>query len=209
MDITFHVDELPQHGKTTNIFQYTQSAGGKGVNQAVGVAKLGREVALIGEMGDDRESSFLFETLENEKVITSGIHRNKQKQTGKAYIYTESNGESAISILAGANDSLREEAVKKHQHLFKNVGYCLVSTEIPVEAAVYGAKLAKSMGGITVVKPAVLEQLPEELAKVTDILAPNRKEALVLCGEDKTVEEQADFLAGKGIPIVIITLGHR
>lgn len=209
MDITFHVDELPQHGKTTNIFQYTQSAGGKGVNQAVGVAKLGREVALIGEMGDDRESSFLFETLENEKVITSGIHRNKQKQTGKAYIYTESNGESAISILAGANDSLREEAVKKHQHLFKNVGYCLVSTEIPVEAAVYGAKLAKSMGGITVVKPAVLEKLPEELAKVTDILAPNRKEALVLCGEDKTVEEQADFLAGKGIPIVIITLGHR
>ena len=54
-----------------------------------------------------------------------------------------------------------------------------------------------------------IQCLPEELAKVTDILAPNRKEALVLCGEDKTVEEQADFLAGKGIPIVIITLGHR
>lgn len=122
MDITFHVDERPCMGKTTNIFQYTQSAGGKSVNRQWAWQNWEEEVALIGEMGDDRESSFLFETLENEKVITSGIHRNKQKQTGKAYIYTESNGESAISILAGANDSLREEAVKKHMHLFKNVG---------------------------------------------------------------------------------------
>ena len=209
MDITFHVDELPQHGKTTNIFKDIQSAGGKGANQAVGVAKLGREVALIGEVGNDRESSFLFETLENEKVITRGIHRNKQKQTGKAYIYTERNGESAISILAGANGGLKPEALEKHRHLFENVGYCLISTEIPVEAAVYSAKLAKSMGGIVVVKPAVLEKFPEELAEVTDILAPNRKEALALCGGKKSVEEQAEFLNQKGIQTVIITLGHR
>ncbi len=208
LDVTFHVDELPQHGKTTNILSSTATAGGKGTNQSVGVAKLGHEVALIGETGTDPDSVFLFDTLEKSRVITQGVHRSKRRQTGKAYIYTETNGESAISILFGANAGLTPEDIERRQYLFNHAGYCLISTEIPPETAARAAQLAKGYGAVTVVKPAVRTELPEELLRNTDILIPNRKEAAALCPMYDTVQEQAEFFLNAGAGTVIITLGQ-
>lgn len=208
LDVTFNVDELPQHGKTTNILNFTSTAGGKGTNQSVGVAKLGHEVALIGETGADADSAFLFDTLEKAHVVTFGVHRNKRRQTGKAYIYTEPSGESAISVLFGANAALTPKDIEKRQYLFNHAGYCLISTEIPTETALRAAQLAKSYGAATIVKPAVRAELPEELLINTDFLIPNRKEAAALCPMYDTVQEQAEFFLQSGVGTVIITLGH-
>lgn len=209
LDITFNVNHLPRHGDTTVILNSTTTAGGKGTNEAVGVAKLGHEVALIGEMGTDVDSTILFDMLEKEHVITQGIHRDKRQPTGKAYIYTESNGESAISILSGANGNLTPEDIEHRQYLFHNAGYCLISTEIPIMTAVCAARTAKTYGVRTIVKPAALSTLPAELLQNTDILVPNRKEASVFCPKYSSVEEQAEFFLAQGPEIVIITLGHN
>ena len=62
-DMTFNVDFLPQAGKTTKILNATRTVGGKGANQAVGVAKLNCKVTLIGEIGNDIDSSFIMDAL--------------------------------------------------------------------------------------------------------------------------------------------------
>lgn len=135
------------------------AAGGKGTNQSVGLARLGHKASLKGETGADADSAILFETLEKNKVITSGIHRNQKMQTGKAYIYAEKNGESAISILPGANSSLTPEDIIQRQHLFQNACFCLISTEISPETAIQAAAVAKKH------EKEACPDLPPETAK--------------------------------------------
>ncbi len=208
LDVTFNVDWLPQAGRTTTILNSNTTAGGKGANQAVGAAKLGREVTLIGEIGNDADAAFLFDTLEQENVTTQGVHRDLTAQTGKAYIYIENSGESAVTILSGANGNLSAAGIRKRQYLFENAGYCLLATEIPIETVIEAAKTAKEYGVKNILKPAALKSIPEELLALTDIFIPNRKEAAALCPNGDTVEERAQYFLEKGVGTVIITLGE-
>lgn len=205
-DMTLHVDFLPQAGKTTKILNATRTVGGKGANQAVGIAKLNCEVTLIGEIGNDIDSSFIMDTLNHVGVPSDGIHRDLYAPAGKAYIYIDSNGESTITVLPGANSSLSAEMIRQRQHLFKNAGLCLLSSELSVEALLEAAKTSRMYGAKNILKPAVLGTIPDQLYALTDILIPNRKEAVSLCPAGASVEEQAAYFLGKGIKIVIITL---
>lgn len=208
-DITFNVDLLPQIGKTTKILNSTTTLGGKGANQAIGAAKLGHEVSLIGEIGNDIDSAFIFDTLEKEKVSTQGISRDLKEQTGKAYIYIGKSGESTITILSGANGKLSPNDIQQRRHLFKNTGFCLLSTEIPVATVMEAAKTAHFYGAKNILKPAALKNLPEQLLKQIDIFIPNRKEAAVLCPDRDEVKDQAAYFLKQGIETVIITLGSQ
>ena len=206
-DITFNVDGLPQVGKTTQIINSTTTLGGKGANQAVGVAKMGAEVALIGEIGDDADATFIIDTLAREHVSTQGVHSNLKEQTGKAYIYIEKSGESTITISAGANAILDCKAMHKREHLFKNTGFCLISTEIPFPTVMQAAQTARKNQVKNIIKPAALKALPQELLRLSDIFIPNKKEASTLCPHYDTVEEQANYFYENGAAVVIITLG--
>ena len=181
MDLTFIVNRLPQAGKTTEILTSVISVGGKGVNQSVGAAKLGREVALIGKLGNDFDSSLILNTLEKERVTASGIYRDINMPTGKAYIYTGEDGESTITVLSGANQNLMPEDIQNQRHLFANAGFCLLSTEIPISAVLEAARIARESDVKVILKPAVLQAIPDELLSLTDIFIPNQKEAAALC----------------------------
>lgn len=208
-DYTFTVDQIPQIGKTTRITNMSTSLGGKGANQAVGAAKLGREVALIGEIGHDTDSDFIIDILEKQHVDTHGIHRDMKLPTGKAYIYVEKSGEGTITIFSGANHNLTPESIRRRQHLFEKAGYCLMSSEIHPGTVMEACTVAKKYGVKTILKPSVMTGLTDDLASYIDIIVPNRKEAAILCPNCETVEQQADYLFSLGISTVIITLGHE
>ncbi|SHO46075.1 transcriptional regulator, LacI family [Anaerocolumna xylanovorans DSM 12503] len=209
IDCTFNVDFLPQAGKTTKILNSAVTLGGKGANQAIGVSKLGREVSLIGRIGNDPDSDFIFNVLEEQRVSTQGIHRDSNTPTGRAYIYIENHGESSITVLSGANGNLTPDDIIKQQHLYRNAGYCLLSAELPLPVIIEAARTGRKYGAQNILKPATLKNLPEELIENIDIFIPNRKEAATLCPHYNTIEDQADYFGKKGIPVVIITLGHK
>ncbi len=209
IDMTFNVDWLPQAGKTTRILNATTTLGGKGANQAMGAAKLGCEVTLIGELGSDMDSAFILDLLNQERISTQGIHRSSHFQTGKAYIYIERDGESSITILEGANSDVSPEHIQHCEHLFKNAGFCLLSTELPLPTILAAAKLGRRIGARNVVKPAAQKSIPDQLLALTDIFIPNRKEAAALCPHYSSIEDQARYFFSKGIQTVIITLGNE
>ncbi|MFQ9939597.1 MAG: PfkB family carbohydrate kinase [Blautia hansenii] len=121
----------------------------------------------------------------------------------------QKDAESSITILPGANQNLFPEDISSREHLFEGCGYCLISTEIPVETCICAAETARKYGAQTIVKPAALKTLPDKLLKNTDIFVPNRKEAALLCPQETEVDKQAAFFFSLGCPVVIITLGHR
>lgn len=99
------MDELPQPGRTVSTSKHSVTPGGKGANQAAGAAKLGNRVSLLGKVGSDYDSNIIYTCMENH-VDVQGVKRDVRSETGKAYIHVQKDGESAITILAGANQSL-------------------------------------------------------------------------------------------------------
>ncbi len=209
IDSTFNVDILPQAGKTTRIMNVTKTLGGKGANQAIGIAKFNLDVSLIGEIGTDLESNFIFDIFDRENVNTQGVHKNLKAQTGQAYIYIESTGESSITILPGANGSLTPQSIIDRREIFHNASYCLLSAELSIPVILQAAKFGKEFGAVNVLKPSSLRTLPYELIPYIDIFVPNKLEAALLAQDYTSVEEQAEYFFQKGFQTVIITLGHQ
>lgn len=209
MDTTLNVDELPSSGKAIISNSSSISAGGKGANQAVGIAKLGPEVTLIGKVGTDVDAAIIITTLNEEHVNTVGIKRDSQNITGKAYIHVQADAESTITILTGANHSLSSQDISSVQHLFSGSAYCLLCTESPVLAIYEAARIAKQKGAVNILKPAALNKIPEGLLEQIDIFIPNRLEAQILCPQYDSPEEEAAYFLSLGVKTVIITLGQN
>lgn len=208
IDITLNVDELPQPGRTVSTNKHTVIPGGKGANQAVGAAKLGNEVSLIGKVGNDYDSTIVYTCMEENHVDVQAVRRDPHSETGKAYIYVQNDGESMITILTGANQNLTAGDVLPYHKLFENAGYCLLQTEVPEDAVEAAARLAHSYGVCNILKPAAMNHISDTLMELIDIFVPNRKEAELLCPEVPDIEGKADAFLKKGAKIVIITLGH-
>ena len=200
---------LPAVGKSTITTGFYTYPGGKGINEAIGIAKLGGKAALISAVGNDIESETIFLSLNEYHVDTHGVYRTPDAVTGKAYIFLNHSGESMISILPGANQVISGSVIKHQEHLFDNTAYCLISTEIPMEAVLSAAKLARKHKSKIIVKPAACNHLPDELLKHVDILVPNLFEINVLCPKFDSLEAQADYFLDKGVETVIVTLGAK
>ena len=209
MDTTINVSELPQSGKSIMAFTSMQALGGKGANQAVGISKLNRQVSLIGKIGNDIDSSLVLDKLIEYSVSTVGVYHDIDSASGKAYIHLQSDGESTITVLAGANSKLTGDEVVSHSNAITNACYCLLNTESPVDAVTEAAKIAREAGVKTILKPAGVNSVPDELISSIDIFVPNQMEANMLCPDRVSPEGQAAYFLKKGVGNVIITLGSN
>ncbi|MDR1621464.1 MAG: PfkB family carbohydrate kinase [Synergistaceae bacterium] len=209
MDILIDVGELPQIGKTVTTSAITTIPGGKGLNQAIGAARLGAKVSLIARVGRDAESTNIHQNLIDNHIDPQGLEVDEYESTGKAFIYIQPDGDSSIVNYDGANNSLCPGDVLKNETFFKDAGYCLLPMEIPLETVEFAAETARRHGAKTILKPAAIKEIKPSLLKNVDIFIPNEKEAGTLCPQGKTIEERALCFLEKGAGNVIITLGSQ
>ena len=209
IDITLNVDRLPQAGRTVSTNKHSIVLGGKGANQAIGAAKLGGQAVLIGKVGNDYDSTLVYSCMAENHVNADGIRRESHFQTGKAYIHVQNDGESMITILTGANQSLSPKDIRSYSSLFDQASYCLLQTEVPIDAVKAAALIAKEHNAKTILKPAAIDELPHDLMKCIDIFIPNREEAELLCPKYSQIEDKASEFIRLGAKAVIITLGHN
>ena len=134
IDTRLAVPALPGEGTTVTTDRSLVYPGGKGANQAAGLAKLGHRVTLVGDVGADASSDLAYRTLEHWGVDTSGVYRKADVETGKAYIFVDTQGASMTPVLSGANAFLSADDLASREQLFEGAQYCLVQTEIPLNA---------------------------------------------------------------------------
>ena len=94
-----------------------------------------------------------------------------------------------ISIMSGANNSITAEAIADSERLFTNASYCMIQTEIPLDAIMKAAELARKHGVTTVLKPSACSFLSTRLLKLTDIIVPNLEELNEICPGKESMEE--------------------
>lgn len=209
IDTYLTVPRLPKEGTTVSTRTANIYAGGKGINQAIGVAKLGHRVALIGNVGSDADADHVYRALSRWGVDTQGVQRSQQTDTGKAYIFVDPDGESMISLLAGANATLSPDDIEAHDALFDNTGYCLVQSEVPTPAVIAACHTAHRHGVRTILKPSSCDGLPDEAIREVDILVPNSNELDALVPGNAPMEHKAGVLLERGAGSVIVTMGEH
>jgi ribokinase len=206
LDLVVRVARLPGPGETVSGDDVFRNPGGKGANQAVAAARLGRRVAMVGRVGDDDAGRELLGSLEADAVDTTQVRVVAGVPSGIALITVSEDGENQIVVSPGANARLTPDDVGQAGAALGAAAVTLLQLEVPLEAV---AAAARAAGGTVVLNPAPVRALPEELVAEVDVLVPNRVELAQLAGgaEPGTVAE-ATRLAGR-LPAraVVVTLG--
>jgi ribokinase len=206
LDLVVRVARLPGPGETVSGGDVFRNPGGKGANQAVAAARLGRGVAMVGRVGDDQAGRELLASLRADGVDTSHVRVVDGVSSGAAFITVSEDGENQIVVSPGANARLTPEDVAAAGAALRAAAVTLVQLEVPLEAV---AAAVRAAGGRVVLNPAPVRALPSELLGEVDVLVPNRVELAQLAAAPVpgTVEEAAGLAARLPARAVVVTLG--
>ncbi|HEY8472360.1 MAG TPA: ribokinase [Natronosporangium sp.] len=205
MDVVVPVQRLPAPGETVLGGDHAQLPGGKGANQAVRLARLGRPVALIGRVGRDGFGVRLRQHLTSQGVDTRWLFDDDDAPTGLAAIVVASDGENQIAVSPGANAHLTPADVAAAD--LTEAAAVLCQLEVPVATIEQAAALAS---GPFVLNPAPAQPLPQSLVRRVDVLVPNRSELQVLAGAESPpadLDEVAELARRLGVGSCVVTLG--
>jgi len=211
--LVMDTDRLPVQGETLLARNFRQTHGGKGSNQAVQAARLGAPTDFIGFVGKDSYGSSFINLCQNENIDVSKIKISDRLPTGAGFIICSSNGHNIITIDIGANLDMSQKAIDELTTDIHPGDFVLIQLEMPVESALYAAKVVKKQGATVILNPAPGADLSSQDLSCIDFITPNESEARVCFGWDlKTTisdEEAAKKLYLLGCKNVIVTQGDK
>ena len=206
LDFVVPVPHHPAPGDTVLGGDHRRHCGGKGANQAVAAARLGRSVAMIGRVGDDDSGRTLTSALEADGVDIAHVRVDPDAPTGIALIAVDRSGENAIVVSPGANARLTPSDVSEAPPL-AHASVVLMQLEVPLDSV---ARAAEAASGTVVLNPAPARALPPELLHSVDVLVPNRGELAALTGGSEPRDLDAVIASARlleGPSAVVVTLG--
>jgi ribokinase len=198
LDLVVAVERHPAPGETVVGGDRRELPGGKGANQAVAVARLGADVAMVGRVGPDAQGTRLRDHLANEGIDVEHVVVDDDTPTGMALIAVDGAGENTIVVSPGANAHVGAGDVHAARDVLAGAAVTLLQHEVPV-SAVDAAIVAA--GGTVVLNPAPARALTRQV----DVLVPNRGELAGLTGRTGDPAELARSLHLAAA--VVVTLG--
>ncbi|MGH7333085.1 MAG: ribokinase [Candidatus Rokuibacteriota bacterium] len=213
VDFVVAVERLPAPGETVSGGTLLVNHGGKGANQAVAARRLGAEVRFVGCVGDDTSGSAVRAALTAEGIEVTGLVTTREAATGTALIVVDAAGRNQIAVAPGANHRLTVEAIEGGlAHLgWAQVLVCQLET--PLATVQHALAAARARGVPTVLNPAPVQAVPDEIWPLVDYLTPNETETAQLSGQAVGSLDEARAagraLAARGSRMVIVTLGEK
>ena len=196
LDLSFSAERIPAPGETVAASSLVIGPGGKGLNQAVAASRLGGRVHMVGRVGSDAFARIPLDTLRDNGVNATYVAALPDRATGAAGIVVQPDGQNAITVAGGANRALAPDHVRDAVAAFRASAVLMVQLEAPEETVRCALELAKEHGMTTLLDPAPMHALPDNLLRLVDVLTPNRTEASRLAGTQVCDIESA-ALAGR------------
>ena len=209
MDINLEVEHFVLPGQTIPAKHARYSDGGKGLNQASAVSRLGGRVTILGCVGNDDNGHHLVKDLVDDGVNVEHI-KYSSITTGLAMIEIEESGNNRIIVNRGANNDCTKEYILSKEELFKECDIVLLQQEIPLETIYTTLELAKKYHKTIILNPAPInKEFDLSYLKDIDYITPNEVELALLVNQGDTYKEKMEHLLELGIKNVITTLGDQ
>ncbi len=202
IDKVYSVKKLPEKGETLSCEKYEIHVGGKGLNQAVSLAKSGAEVYAAGQVGTD--GKFLLDFLSASGADISLV-KTADTFTGHAVIEVDSDGQNQMILFPGANKEITSDYCDSILENF-SVGD-IVLMQYETSQVEYMIEKAHKKGLLTALNPSpFVEGLKTFDYSKVDFLILNESEGQSISGEKEikaVVNKLLDICGGA----VILTLG--
>lgn len=213
MDLVMRVPYMPRAGETLLGKDLQTIPGGKGANQAVGVARLGTPCAIVGRVGDDDFGNRLLVGLRTAHVNTRHVTVAEGVASGVAMITVDQLGENAICVASGANARVTPADIDTAASSLHGAKICLMQLELPMETVLHAIRLCQAKGVATILDCAPApREAPAEMFRV-DVLTANLGEAEALTRERATTRHEAKALAAalaaRGARQVVLKMGEH
>jgi ribokinase len=179
--MTMRAPRVPGPGETVLGGIYASGPGGKGSNQAIGMARLGAEVHLLTALGADVMAAEARDLWQRERVNAQHVITGTES-TMVGFILVEESGENRIIIAPGALDELEPRHVEAFRATIRDADMLVASMEIPLDTVIAALRIAKQEGTPALLNPAPATFLPDEVWELIDYITPNESEAPVLLG---------------------------
>jgi ribokinase len=202
MDLTVYVDRYPNPGETFKGHSFRSGAGGKGLNQAYGAAKLGGQVSFLGAIGKDIFGEAMAKQLTSVGVNINHLHKREDIASGVALIEV-CHGENEIALDLGANETISKDEIDAFFQKAVPGDLFLCQGENNFDATSYALSRAHRLGLFTILNPAPAAKVMTECFSDVDLLIPNETEMTLLSGKTSYIEA-AQSLA---VPYLVVTLG--
>lgn len=209
--MTLRTTHMPVFGETLLGRDFDMGPGGKGSNQAVGVARLGAEAHFASIIGRDKLGEIATDLYSAESVHTDHVQLTDAASTGAGFIILNEAGENGIILDMGANDLMDAAFVDTVEAQIKRSDLVLSVLEIPAAAAMQAMRLGKKHGVPTILNPAPAQALDSADFGNIDYLTPNETELRILLGrkpnDPAPTLDLAHQLRAKGVGNLIVTRG--
>jgi ribokinase len=214
-DCIVRTSQLPTWGEEYEARSVRTSPGGKALNQAVALARLGAWVTPVGVVGDDGVGRDILAALEREGMEVSHIERRVNVATAVCICLVSDSGENAIIWHIDDDVAVTAATVHGSAPAVESADAVLITFEMPAHSIREAICLASASDSLVVVQPAppLTEQaaarsLPWDLV---DVVVSNGAEARALlpAGQQDVLRLQlASALSDElGVSTVVVTLG--
>lgn len=228
MDLIVSAPRFPNEGETVLGDDFNMAPGGKGLNQAVQMARLGLDVTMVGAVGQDMFGETMLEAAREAGVDVSHVLRLEDVPSaiGNVQLEVSKDGQTKnrIIVVSGANMRTRPEDIAFLEETITDYDIVLLQQEIPSDVNLAVARMAKRHGVPIMLNPAPSRPIDPELLHSLTIISPNEHEARAVAGSSKTLDitggpdqaltteeirSIAAWLRAEGIPNLLVTLGER
>jgi ribokinase len=196
-DLVLVVDAVPTASRSADVYQRRELLGGKGANQAVGLAQLGMRPALAGVVGEDQVGQRLLTQAGQDRVDVSAVSRRPGVRTALIVDIVDATGQWRYLEDVPAGMLLTEADVIAARHLFLPGRWVSVQLQQPPAAALAAATLAHRAGGKVVLDGAPHEDCRDALLDVADVVRADAREAGLLAGSPVTTAAEAEKAAAE------------
>lgn len=212
MDYLVRGQKLPKPGETVMGSEFQEAPGGKGANQAVAATRLGAQVALMARVGADERGKVILKRLKDEGVDTKYVVSDAKGPTGVALILVGEGGEKEILTAPGVNRQFSVNDVHKAATAIQSARILLTQLEVPLEAVMLAAQIARQAGAKVILDPSPPISLPDEFLNMVSLIKPNAREAAALTGVQvqnrDSAREAAKRLLERGVGAVSVQAGE-
>lgn len=142
LDYVYQVEHIVLPGETISSNHLEVYPGGKGLNQAVALARAGATVCMAGNVGVDGD--FLLQVCQ-ENGVDCSLLRTVEERTGNAIIQVASDGQNSIVLFGGANQKNTPEYVDDVLSYFEKGDFLLLQNEVNMLDVMIEKAVAKGL----------------------------------------------------------------
>ena len=204
-------EEYEAHGIRT-------SPGGKALNQAVALARLGAQVAAIGAVGNDGLGRDVLATLTNVGIDLSNVRINYNSATSVCVCFVGDDGRTSFVWHIDESVAVTQGMLSDAEETLSQCDAVLITFELPPNTISDAIRLARRCGARVFLQPApplaVLSDVTSIPWDQVDVLVPNEAEGRAILkgigsGDAKHIGELAQTLNSElAVPTVVVTLGE-